>query len=137
MRISLDTYYMNIANIAKVRSSCLSRQVGCVITNHRNRVVSIGYNGPPSGIPHCASCLRKSCSTGEALDICPAVHAEMSALIECDPHSIKTVYCTTAPCLSCTKLLLNTSCEEIVYAEDYPYNSADLWKKTGRIWRQI
>ena len=136
MRPSLDQYYLEITKIAATRSSCLSRQVGCVIVNNRNRVMSIGYNGPPTGIEHCGSCHRKELGSGNGLDLCPAVHAEQSALLEChDVHSIKTIYCTTAPCIQCIKLLLNTSCQRIVFIEDYPHTiSKEMWLGSGREW---
>jgi len=135
-RPSLDQYYLQIAKIAASRSSCISRQVGCVLVNNRNRVMTIGYNGPPSGIDHCGSCKRKEMKSGEGLDICPAVHAEQSALIECyDVYQIQTVYCTTAPCFFCIKLLLNTSCQKIVFIEDYPHEiSKEMWLSSRREW---
>ena len=37
------------------------------------------------------------------------------------------------PCMTCTKLLLNTSCKRIVYIEDYPHQEAkELWTRNGR-----
>ena len=51
-RPNWDTYFMLEAEIAKLRSNCLSRQVGCVIVKD-NRQISTGYNGTPSGIKNC------------------------------------------------------------------------------------
>lgn len=44
-----------------------------------------------------------------------------------------TAYVTTMPCMTCMKLLLNTSCHRIVYIEEYPHmEAADFWKRSGR-----
>ncbi len=50
-------------------------------------------------------------------DTCMAVHAEVNALLNCpDPEKIETAYVTHAPCLRCTKMLLNTSVKAIVFS---------------------
>lgn len=51
-RPNWDTYFMLQAEIAKLRSNCLSRQVGCVIVKD-HRQIATGYNGTPSGIKNC------------------------------------------------------------------------------------
>ncbi len=48
-RPNWDTYFMLQAEVAKLRSNCLSRQVGSVIVKD-NRQIATGYNGTPSGI---------------------------------------------------------------------------------------
>lgn len=54
-----------------------------------------------------------------------------------DTMLIDTAYVTASPCVTCTKLLLNTSCKRIVFLEEYPHASAkDLWLKSGREWVQ-
>ena len=44
-----DTYFMLQAEIAKLRSNCLSRHIGAVIVKD-NRQIATGYNGTPAGI---------------------------------------------------------------------------------------
>jgi dCMP deaminase len=51
-RISWTEYFLKMAETAALRSPCLSNKKGCVIVKN-NRLLSTGYNGPPSGIPHC------------------------------------------------------------------------------------
>ena len=43
---------MSIAYLARLRSNCMKRAVGCVITKN-NRIISIGYNGTPVGVNNC------------------------------------------------------------------------------------
>jgi deoxycytidylate deaminase len=45
---------------------------------------------------------------------------------------------TASPCMTCCKLLLNTSCQRIVYVEEYPHSAAkDLWTGAGRVWERL
>ena len=39
--------------LAQTNTACLSRKCAAVIVDDKNRIVSLGYNGPPKGIPHC------------------------------------------------------------------------------------
>jgi len=40
--------------------------------------------------------------------------------------------------VTCCKLLLNTSCERIVFVEEYPHSAArELWEGAGRLWEQL
>ena len=130
MRPSIDDYFMEMAKLVATRSTCARRKVGAVLVNHRNHVLATGYNGPPSGFPHC---IEKPCAgaylpSGTGLDECKAIHAETNALLQChDVHAIKTLYCTASPCVHCVKLMLNTSCERIIFAEEYPHSNSQLF----------
>jgi len=60
-RVSWDEYFMSIAKLVATRSTCMRRQVGCVIVKDK-RIIASGYNGAPSGVSHCTDkgiCLRK------------------------------------------------------------------------------
>ena len=134
IRPSRDEYFLQMAQLVATRSTCLSRQVGCVLVNARGHVLATGYNGPASGLPHCGSCHRKQ--SGEGLDLCPATHAEQNALLQCrDVYQVATLYVTVSPCVTCTKLFLNTSTQRIVFFEEYPHpQSKQLWETSGRLW---
>jgi dCMP deaminase len=77
-------------------------------------------------------------ASGQGLDACEAIHAEQNALLQCrDVHLIKTCYLTLSPCITCVKLLLNTSCERIVFIEEYvDARPKDLWEAAGRTWEK-
>ncbi|MCH8217596.1 MAG: hypothetical protein IH892_12605 [Planctomycetes bacterium] len=49
--------YMRLAQqVGEDSNPCYSRHVGIVIVNPvQNRILSIGWNGPPRGVPHCDS----------------------------------------------------------------------------------
>lgn len=47
---------MRLAKLtAEDNNPCYARQVGCVIATPDGRVLSLGYNGPPTKSPHCDS----------------------------------------------------------------------------------
>lgn len=48
-----DEYFLDICDTISKNSKCLSRRVGSIIVRNKS-IVSAGYNGPPSGIPHCS-----------------------------------------------------------------------------------
>ena len=148
-RPSRDAWAMEMAKLTATRSTCLRRQVGCVLLNARGHVLATGYNGVAAGLPHCNelghdvtfphACSGASAPSGTNLDGCQAIHAEQNALLQCrDVYSIDTCYVTASPCMTCTKLLLNTSCQRIVFLEEYPHAAAkDLWTSSGRQWIQL
>lgn len=127
-RTSWDEYFISIAQLVATRSTCLRRQVGCVLVRDR-RILATGYNGVPSGHPHCLDigCLRaqQSIPSGERLDICRAIHAEQNAILQAATFGIAiqgaTLYCTTYPCHQCRKLLINAGIRRVCYAEYYPH----------------
>ncbi|MCA1806448.1 MAG: hypothetical protein LC687_01080, partial [Actinobacteria bacterium] len=112
--------------------------VGCILVNKYDHVLSTGYNGPDAGATNCTDvpCEGATCPSGTGLTKCQAIHAEMNALLQCrDTQAIKTAFCTTQPCEICMGMLLNTSCERIVYVEDYAASHGEAiqrWKSRGR-----
>lgn len=159
MRLSRDEWAMELCAITAKRGTCCRRQVGCVLINHRGHVIATGYNGVAAGLPHCNervlvdrapepgcfgkwtqretfpnACEAAFAPSGTSLDGCEAIHAEQNALLQCkDVYEIHTAYVTASPCMTCTKLLLNTGCQRIVFSERYPHPAAmALWLESGR-----
>lgn len=151
MRPSLDVWALKLASLTAQRTTCLRRAVGCVLLNSRGHVLATGYNGVATGLPHCNhsdqlylpgfphTCSGAHSPSGANLDGCLAIHAEQNALLQCsDVYKIHICYTTASPCLTCTKLLLNTSCERIVFVDEYPHSEAkDLWVGACRTWEQV
>lgn len=102
MRITRPQMFMEIAQIVAKRATCMRLSVGAVLVKRRS-IVSIGYNGAPAGVPHCAG------------NDCPGrfkceetIHAEINALNHL-PHgswSSLDLYVTDSPCEDCYKALL-------------------------------
>lgn len=140
-RITRDQWAMKLAVVTAERSTCVRRQVGCILLNERGHVIATGYNGVAAGLEHCIDnpCPGARMKSGTGLDDCQAIHAEQNALLQCrNVYEIDVAYVTASPCVTCTKLLLNTSCKRVVYLEEYPHaQSSSIWTKTGRIWEKI
>lgn len=135
VRPDLDSYYIAMAYVVASRGTCARRQVGCILTDAVGNVLSTGYNGRPRGWLHCRGapgpdvepCVAAGAASGLDLDGCEAIHAEMNAALKCaDVERIHTAYTTTSPCVTCAKLLLNTGCRRVVYAEPYAHDDAAL-----------
>ena len=99
-----------------------------IVKNRRIR--STGYNGPPSGHPHCSegACPRASGDTpsGWNHDDCIAIHAEANAILYSSPEERDgaTIYITGVPCFGCAKFIANSGIEEVV-AEGETYSDWD------------
>ena len=118
MRPDWDSYFMKIAYSVSERSTCDRAFVGCVLVRDK-RILTTGFNGSPSGQPHCdevghllvdGHCIR-------------TIHAETNAIIQASLHGISTknstCYVTHFPCINCTKVLINAGISRLVY--DIPY----------------
>jgi dCMP deaminase len=121
-----DEYFMEITHLVAKRSTCLRREVGAVLVKEKN-ILATGYNGAPSGIAHCldVGCLRElqKIPSGERHELCRGLHAEQNAIIQAAKHGTNiagsTLYCTTMPCIICSKMIINAGIERIVYEEGY------------------
>lgn len=137
-RPNTDEYFLLMATLASTRSTCARRRVGCILVNYRNHVLATGYNGVAAGLPHCIDhkCPGADLPSGQGLHLCQAIHAEENALMQCkDINLIHTAYVTASPCVRCIRMLLGTSCQKIVFLQEYPHSeSAALWVGCGRIW---
>ena len=126
-RISWNEYYMRIAQLVAERSTCLRRKVGAIAVKEK-RILATGYNGAPAGLPHCLDigCLREQLKipSGQRHELCRGLHAEQNVIIQAAVHGVSisgsTIYCTTQPCLICTKMLINCGITAIYFAEGYP-----------------
>ncbi len=118
---------MDIAHLVKSRSTCLRRKVGAVIVKDK-RILATGYNGAPSGLPHCAElgCLRERLSvpSGQRHELCRGLHAEQNAIIQAAYHGISikgaTIYTTNMPCSICMKMIINAGIVRVIYEDGYP-----------------
>lgn len=139
-RPSWDEYFAEIATLASTRSTCIRRKVGAVIVRD-NMLLSTGYNGVPRGINHCTSqsCIRnvKNIPSGTQLDICLGLHAEQNAIIHAAKNGINIdnsiIYCTTFPCITCAKMIINCGINEVVYINDYDDDNSKKMLATANV----
>jgi dCMP deaminase len=142
-RPSWHEYFMLLAKLLSVRSTCNSRKVGAVIVRN-NRVLATGYNGAVHGAPHCIDqgpefCLRRRIGAHDAdkYNYCISSHAEVNAVDQAARFGISlegaSLYCTLEPCNWCFKQLIQAGIVEIYYEE--PYQSRN--KEFDLYWRGI
>jgi dCMP deaminase len=142
-RPSWHEYFMLLAKLLSVRSTCNSRKVGAVIVRS-NRVLATGYNGAVHGAPHCIDqgpefCLRRRIGAHDAdkYNYCISSHAEVNAVDQAARFGISlegaSLYCTLEPCNWCFKQLIQAGIVEIYYEE--PYQSRN--KEFDVYWRGI
>lgn len=129
-RLSKKAYYMEMARTASLRSPCPEgKRHGAVIVVN-DRPVATGYNGPSSKVPHCEVLKDGTCplDVAKASGIkdwtaCPAVHAEVNAIITAAMAGTSIVggslYVTKKPCAICMRILLNCKFKEIVWDEKH------------------
>ena len=125
-RPSWEEYFMDIASLVAKRSTCRRRQVGAIAVRDK-RILATGYNGAPTGLPHCLDmgCLREELKipSGERHELCRGLHAEQNVIIQAAYHGVSikgaAVYCTNLPCSICSKMLINAGIRDIMYQDGY------------------
>ena len=145
-RPSWDEYFMNIAKVVASRSNCMKRKVAAIIIRDK-RVVSTGYNGTPRGTRNCneGGCPRCNnlAASGTALDECLCSHGEENAIVQASYHGVSLkdaiIYTTFAPCLQCSKMIINSGIREVIYNMDYPLNDSAfrLFQEAGVFIRKL
>ena len=131
-RIDKNNYYLDIAESALERSTCLRRKWGAVIVKD-DEIVSTGYNGAPRGRKNCTDigkCIREELKIprGERYELCRSVHAEQNAIISAGRRDMigSTLYLvgvdantneyveSSMPCSMCKRFIINSGINKIV-----------------------
>ena len=112
----LDMRYLRMARVWAENSYCVRRQVGALIVKDK-MIISDGYNGTPSGFEN----ICEDELTGKTKPY--VLHAEANAITKvaksannCDGS---TLYITAAPCIECSKLIIQAGIKRVVYCDDY------------------
>lgn len=115
--------YMNLAVDLAARSHCVRAQVGAVLTKD-TRIISIGYNGPPSGTHNCdEEWPDKGCEKDSRGSCSLALHAEENAILYASRNGSKiegaTLYTTLSPCIACARLILSSGIKVVYFKDSY------------------
>ena len=109
-----DIRYLQMARVWAENSYCVRRKVGALIVKDK-MIISDGYNGTPSGFENV--CEEDGVTKPYVL------HAEANAITKvaksannCDGA---TLYITAAPCIECSKLIIQAGIRRVVYADAY------------------
>ena len=117
--LTWDAYFMGIALLSAQRSKDSSTQVGSCIVNEDNKILSMGYNGMPTG---CDDDEMPWNRDGDTLNskyafVC---HAELNAILNYSGGSLKgtRIYSTLFPCNECAKAIIQAGIKTLIYADD-------------------
>ena len=134
--------FMDTAERFAQLSSAKRLQVGAVVVKD-NRIISIGYNGMPSGWTN--ECEEE---IGHVLDDSgniietrlktkdEVIHAEANAIVKLardgESGSGSAMFCTHAPCVQCAKLIYGAGISKLFYRDAYRDNNGlDFLAATG------
>lgn len=126
-----ENKYMQLCiETSKIFSTCAKKQYAALLIDDNNRIVSIGYNGGPSGLEHCndGGCprLHENSQAGSNYDNCIAIHAEQNVLLHCDYRSSpKKMFINGPPCFTCAKMIANSTIKEVYYLVNSEYKDWD------------
>ena len=119
--ISWDEFFMRVAVAASLRSKDPNTQVGACIAGPDNRILSVGYNGTPSGLND--DDFPWDTTEDPLTDKHNyVIHAEANAILNYR-GSLKELsgaraYVTLFPCKECAKTLAQAGIGEVVYLDD-------------------
>lgn len=110
-----DKHYLEMAAIWAKNSYCKRRQVGALLVKNR-MIISDGFNGTPSGF-------ENQCEDDNNTTKPYVLHAEANAITKVaksgNSSEGATLYITTAPCIECAKLIIQSGITRVVYSEEY------------------
>jgi len=111
----LDLRYLRMARIWAENSYCVRRKVGALVVKDK-MIISDGYNGTPSGF-------ENVCEDNNNVTKPYVLHAEANAITKLARSSNNsdgsTLYVTAAPCIECSKLIIQSGIKRVVYGEKY------------------
>lgn len=117
--ISWDQYFMGIAILSAKRSKDPNTQVGACIVDGNNKIMSVGYNGLPTG---CDDESFPWSREGDEYDtkypyVC---HAELNAILNHSGAGLNgcKIYVPLFPCNECAKAIIQSGIREIIYISD-------------------
>ena len=120
---SFDLIFMNLASDLALRSHCVKAQVGAVLTKD-TRIISIGYNGPPSGTHNCDEEWPETGCPRDSKNSCSlALHAEENAILYAVKNGAdlagSTLYLTLSPCIACARIIYSRGIKKVWFKASY------------------
>lgn len=127
-QLELDCRYLRMAKIWAENSYCDRRKVGALIVKDK-MIISDGYNGTPSGF-------KNVCEDERGVTLPYVLHAEANAIVKIarsgNNSDGATLYVTDAPCIECSKLIIQAGIRRVVYGRKYRLSDGlDLLEKAG------
>jgi len=133
---------MATAQIFAKLSHARRLHVGAIVVKD-DRIISIGYNGMPSGWPNdCEDVVQHSDDTTTLKTKPEVLHAETNAIAKLAKSTESgldaDLFVTHSPCLDCAKLIYQSGIGRVWYSSDYRDSSGiDFLIKSGITVTQI
>ncbi len=108
--------FMEMARAVSRKSKDPNTQIGCVIVDRYNRVVSVGFNGPPA-------CVADSVVPWKDRDAKRRwmLHAEENAILFSRRDLfMATLYVTGIPCPHCMLVIAQSGTKHVIYGGTIP-----------------
>lgn len=124
----LDQRYLRMAGIWAENSYCERRKVGALIVKDK-MIISDGYNGTPAGF-------ENVCEDENNVTKPYVLHAEANAITKIarsgNNSEGATLYVTDAPCIECSKLIIQAGIKKVFYSRQYRLTDGiDLLRRAG------
>eukprot|EP00033_Pygsuia_biforma_P002306 GCRY01002554.1.p1 GENE.GCRY01002554.1~~GCRY01002554.1.p1 ORF type:complete len:171 (-),score=19.11 GCRY01002554.1:263-775(-) len=124
-----DETFMKIAYVIAERSKDPKTQVGAVIVDENNIVLSLGYNGFPRGCSDDEFPWHRGKGSSAEPDAetkyMYVIHAECNALLMSTTSLQNSkIYVTLFPCNNCAKMIIQKGVKEVIYADEGEMSSA-------------
>ena len=117
-----DKAHLKVAEIYAELSSARRMKVGCVIVKD-NRIISIGYNGMPSGWDNNCEDVVGMPDDQTLVTKKEVLHAESNAITKVAKSNESAegavLYSTCAPCIDCAKLIHQAGIKRVVHGHNY------------------
>ena len=114
--ISWDEYFMGVAMLTGMRSKDPNTQVGACIVSADHKILSMGYNGLPTG---CSDDEFPWGREGAPLEnkYLFTTHSELNAILNYRGGSLEgsTIYVSLFPCNECAKAIIQSVIKEVIY----------------------
>ena len=116
--------YMDVAERFAQLSSATRLQVGAIVVKD-DRIISIGYNGMPTGWDNCCEDVVRQDEVGFQVTKTKAevLHAETNAIAKLAKSGESglgaTMFVTHAPCIDCAKLVYQSGIATVYYKNKY------------------
>jgi len=122
--------YMDTAKVFAELSHARRLHVGAIVVKD-DRIISIGYNGMPSGWDNC-------CETVDNTTKPEVLHAETNAIAKLarstESGDGASMFITHSPCIECSKLIYQSGIARVYYDENYRDDSGiEFLQKSGVI----
>ena len=124
MKSKFIAAFMDVAERFAQLSSAKRLQVGAIVVKD-DRIISIGYNGMPSGWDNCCEDVVREDEVGFQVTKTKAevLHAESNAVAKLAKSSESglgaTMFVTHAPCIDCAKLVYQSGIATVYYKNNY------------------